>query len=235
MKKLPRTKKIVSRRRPSGPAKKSLLTYKLKKNVPVFENAGQNLFEKISNEFRSNQSYLNLILGLLIILVAGVLVFNYLKKTQPALGPAQQISLEDQTQKDTEPGSLPGKYTVKDGDTLFKIAEAYYKDGWKFAKIAEENKLVNADVIAIGQVLNLPKIDEGSSQAEALGTGGATNSTIWGDKIEGDTYKVEEGDWLSKIAGRAYGDITAYDKIAKANNISNPDVIEPGTVLKIPR
>jgi len=53
--------------------------------------------------------------------------------------------------------------------------------------------------------------------------------------ITGDTYTVIEGDWLSTIAGRAYGDIYAFDKIAQANNIRNPDILEPGMVLKIPR
>ena len=38
-----------------------------------------------------------------------------------------------------------------------------------------------------------------------------------------------------KVAGRAYGDVMAFDKIVKANNIQNPDLIEPGTVLSIPR
>jgi nucleoid-associated protein YgaU len=40
---------------------------------------------------------------------------------------------------------------------------------------------------------------------------------------------------LSKIAGRAYGDVYQFDKIAKANNITDPNNIEVGTVLKIPR
>jgi len=61
------------------------------------------------------------------------------------------------------------------------------------------------------------------------------NQTTWGAEIKEDTYTVQSDDWLSKIAGRAYGDMTKFDAIAKANNISNPDTIEVGTVLKIPR
>jgi nucleoid-associated protein YgaU len=67
------------------------------------------------------------------------------------------------------------------------------------------------------------------------GQGGPENVTAWGDKISGTTYTVQQGDWLSKIAGRAYGDIMQYQKIAAANHITNPNVIEPGTVLQIPR
>lgn len=188
---------------------------------------GQSLLQRLQNELQLNQSYLSLVLGLIIVFVAGLLVFNYLKKDPSNIGPAQQTISE--TQADVTPENLPGKYTVKEGDTLFTIAENYYKDGYQFSKIAETNKLASADVITAGQVLDIPKIEA------STGTGGAINSTIWGEKIEGDSYTVLEGDWLSTIAGRAYGDVMAFDKIAKANSISDPDLIEPGTVLKLPR
>lgn len=187
--------------------------------------SGQTILQKLQSELKLNQSFLNILVGALIVIVAGILVFSYFKKGQEQLGPAQNTS--EQAQKDVEPQNLPGKYTIKDGDTLFDIAQHYYKDGYQFGIIAQTNKLADVNVITPGQVLDIPKLPEG--------IGGATNETIWGEKISGDTYTVVDGDWLSKIAGRAYGDIMAFDKIAKANNISNPDLIEPGTVLKIPR
>lgn len=49
-----------------------------------------------------------------------------------------------------------------------------------------------------------------------------------------ETYTVKSGDTLSKIAQYYYGDMYAYDKIAQANNIDNPNLIEPGQVLVIP-
>lgn len=204
-----------------------LSTVSVKRSSPKISS--QSILQRLQAELKIDQSYLSLVLGLLIVLVAGILVFNYFKKTTSELGPAQQTVAE--TQADVTPENLPGKYTVKEGDTLFTIAQAYYKDGYQYTKISESNKLTNPDVITAGQVLEIPKNEAASS----LGTGGATNSTIWGDKIEGDTYTVAEGDWLSTIAGRAYGDIMAFEKIAKANNITNPNIIEPGTVLKLPR
>lgn len=202
-----------------------------------------NLLEKLETEVQSNQSKVSLILGALIILVIGVLVFNYFNKNKASLGPAQQTQREE----DVPPDKLPGKYTVKEGDTLFIIAEKYYADGEKFSEIAKANNLIDADQIEAGQIIELPRLPIQEAQAslatpspsiqpqeESLGTGGG-NSTIWGDRIEGNTYTVAEDDWLSKIAGRAYGDIMAFDKLAKANNIQNPDHIEPGMVLTIPR
>jgi len=189
----------------------------------------KNLLEKLETEVKSNQSKVSLALGALIILVIGVLVFNYFNKSKASLGPAQQTQKEEDISAD----KLPGKYTVKEGDTLFIIAQKYYADGEKFAEIAKANKLTDVDLIETGQTLELPRLTVQEAK-ESLGTGGG-NTTIWGARIEGNTYTVAEDDWLSKIAGRAYGDIMAFDKIAKANNITNPDHIEPGQVLTIPR
>jgi len=204
---------------------------KLKKTLktPVISNSN-NYLERIEKEINSNQSKVSMVLGALIILVIGILVFNYFNKNKASLGPAQQT----ESQQDVSPGQLPGKYTVKDGDTLFMIADKYYQNGYQYTEIAKANNLTNSDQIETGQVLEIPKLEIQQASTETLGTGGG-NTTIWGPKIDGDTYTVVEDDWLSKIAGRAYGDIQAFDKIAKANNIPNPDLIEPGTTLTIPR
>lgn len=213
----------------------------------------QSLLQRLQDELQLNQSYLSLILGMLIIIVAGILVFNYLKTNQ-ALGPSQQTEspAPKEAQKDVEPDNLPGRYNVKEGDTLFKIAQFYYKDGNKFDKIAAANKLASPDYIETEQVLEIPKLDtvspipspspietlkpdQTTKKDEAPGIGGAINQTVWGEAITSDTYTVVEGDWLSKIAGRAYGNIYLFDKIVQVNTISNPDLIYPGQVLKIPR
>jgi len=52
--------------------------------------------------------------------------------------------------------------------------------------------------------------------------------------VESKTYVVKRGDYLWNIALASYGSgYKAYD-IAKANNIANPSLIEPGQVLKLP-
>lgn len=209
---------------------------------------GQSLLQRFQSELEQNQSYLNLALGVLIVLVLGVLAFNYFKQGSSNLGPAQQTqnAQEEKLQRDVDPKNLPGKYTVKEGDTLFQIAENYYQNGLLYPKIVEANKLADENLITAGQILEIPKVEVKDKQELAAeptpqasngtnGRGGSINQTIWGEAITSDTYTVTEGDWLSKIAGRAYGDIYAYEKIAKANNIQNPDLIEPGIVLKIPR
>lgn len=167
----------------------------------------KSFWESLNLETESNQSKLSMVLGALIILVVGILIFNYFNRPKPDLGPSQQTENTQNVQNISE-----SKYTVKEGDTLFAIAEKYYNDGSKFEELAKNNNIFNPDLIEAGQILNIAKTD-----------------------ITGDTYTVAEGDWLSTIAGRAYGDIYAFEKIAQANNIQNPDILEPGMVLKIPR
>ena len=49
------------------------------------------------------------------------------------------------------------------------------------------------------------------------------------------TYNVVRGDWLSKIAGRVYGDIYKWNVIHQANpSIRNPDLIYPNDKIVVP-
>lgn len=50
----------------------------------------------------------------------------------------------------------------------------------------------------------------------------------------GTMYVVKSGDNLSKISKHYYGNPNDYNKIAKANDIANPDKIQVGQQLKIP-
>ena len=55
-------------------------------------------------------------------------------------------------------------------------------------------------------------------------------------KVETSTYTVKAGDTLSKIAKEHLGNANAYMKIFEANKdqLTDPDKIKPGQVLKIP-
>lgn len=219
-------------------AKKSI-----SKKVKVSAVESSTYWQNLESEIQNNQSKVSMVLGGLIVLVVIVLIFNFFNKNKASLGPAQNA--ETTTAQDVAAENLPGKYTVKEGDTLFLIAEKYYMDGFKYTEIAKANNLTNPDSIEKGVVLDIPKLDQNTATLPMASATPATTQTEsehviiedadWGTKISGDTYTVVEGDWLSKIAARAYGDVYGFSKIATANNISNPDVIEPGTVLKIPR
>lgn len=66
---------------------------------------------------------------------------------------------------------------------------------------------------------------------------GSSSSAATPRAIEREvTYTVQKGDSLSKIAQQQYGNGKKWKAIFEANRdqITNPDLIHPGQVLKIP-
>lgn len=74
-----------------------------------------------------------------------------------------------------------------------------------------------------------PKADFGNVQS-----GSATTAPAAAPAEQ--TYTVAKGDTLSKIAKHFYGNANRWKEIFEANRdqLSNPDLIKPGQVLKIP-
>lgn len=60
----------------------------------------------------------------------------------------------NQTEKATFTGNT---YQVKEGDYLYKIALEVYGDGDLWPKIAQANKITNADILTPGQKLIIPR------------------------------------------------------------------------------
>jgi nucleoid-associated protein YgaU len=67
-------------------------------------------------------------------------------------------------------------------------------------------------------------------------TGGGAGTSGSGTGHGGRTYTVKAGDTLSAIAKEHLGSAGAYTKIFEANRdqLTDPDKIKPGQVLKIP-
>lgn len=78
------------------------------------------------------------------------------EKVSPTV--AQKVS---PTPSISDPGTKPTandkEYTVKSGDSLWKIAVAQYGDGYKWTEIAKANKLVHPNVIHTGNKLVIPR------------------------------------------------------------------------------
>jgi nucleoid-associated protein YgaU len=67
-------------------------------------------------------------------------------------------------------------------------------------------------------------------------SGSSSKAATPGNQEREVTYTVQSGDSLSKIAREKYGDGAKWKAIFEANRdqISNPDLIHTGQVLKIP-
>jgi nucleoid-associated protein YgaU len=84
------------------------------------------------------------------------------------------------------------------------------------------------------------KVQPGAQRAQPSGStaqpSGAGASTSGSASSGASTYTVQSGDTLSAIAKKFYGRANEYMQIFNANRdqLSDPDKIQPGQVLKIP-
>lgn len=149
----------MATKKSSKKTSKKIVTVENESVALKVSNNNQSLLDQLKEELKSSQSYSNLILGLIIILIIGILLLSYFKRTQSELGGATQTPSQTQQSGDVTPETLPGKYIIKEGDTLFSIAEKYYKDGYQYPKIVESNNLMSENAIEVGQTINIPKLE----------------------------------------------------------------------------
>jgi nucleoid-associated protein YgaU len=124
----------------------------------------------------------------------------------------------------------PQTYQIQEGDYLWKIAEKVYGSGFNAYDIAQVNKIADPNNLYKGQKLIIPNVKP------RQGTAGDITS-LYTQRVtnKNSTYLVKAGDNLSQIALQVYGDGNMIWRIIQANNIANPELLEAGTVLKIPR
>ena len=106
-------------------------------------------------------------------------------------------------------------YTVKKGDTLWRIAQKTLGSGVRYKTIVQLNGL-SSDKLKIGQVL---KIKEKTAQAKPAAY---------------TAYTVKKGDTLWRIAQKHLGRGSKYPAIMAASSLSS-DKLKVGQILKIPK
>jgi len=183
------------------------------------------MWKKYLKELNLPESYISLTLGFLVIIVGGLLLYNSFTKKKEPEGKLEEVIMEEKEVEEAQ-AALPSVHTVSPNENLWTIAEKYYNSGYNWVSIASENKLKNPDRILVGQTLTVPKAEIIKPISEKILAQAAETPKI---------YTVIRGDSLWKIAVREYGDGYAWTKIAKANNLANPDLIHAGNVLKLPK
>ncbi|HEY0333589.1 MAG TPA: LysM peptidoglycan-binding domain-containing protein [Stenotrophomonas sp.] len=81
------------------------------------------------------------------------------------------------------------------------------------------------------------KVDSTAEVVPKADFSGVTATVDSSAEIVGEqSYTVQKGDSLSKIAKHHYGDANAWQQIFQANRdvLEDPDKIQPGQTLKIP-
>ena len=181
------------------------------------------MWKTLKASFDSPDSYVSLALGLAVVLVVGMIAFNYFKAKMAPGKTAEEQKKETQTT-----ATLPAKYTVKDGDTLWSIAESHYKSGYNWVDIQKANSLTNADYVSVGQTLTIPDAKPITVPP------GEISSASTEQSFAKRTYKVVQGDCLWTISIQVYGNGYRWTEIAQVNHLANPDLIFSGNVLTMP-
>ena len=123
-------------------------------------------------------------------------------------------------------------YIVQPGDNLWKIAQKFLGNGGYWKQIYRDNKDVisNPDRLRVGQHIKI-YLTAGNGMAGVPGT--ASNLSM---PATGNTYAVQPGDTLWRIAGRVYGKNERWREVYEANRIilSDPKRIYPKQTLIIP-
>jgi len=191
----------------------------------------------ILSYLKFEESYISLIIGIIVVLLVGGGLVFFLKGTKTTdTSSVQYKPTIDLPQEKSEgqqvSANLPTSYQIKSGDDLWNISEKFYKSGYNWVDIAKANNLSDPGSIHVGNKLVIPNVKpiivEDADQSAAA-------KNVPSNQISGSTYKVKEGDYLWDIAVRAYGDGYQWVKIARTNNLSDPNLIFSGNVLKIPR
>lgn len=178
-----------------------------------------------------NENKISTAIGLGVILLLGILVINYFRNLPTG------TTLPTGVKTEVEEG-LGNKHKVVKGETLWSIAQKYYKDGYSWVEIAKANNLVNPDVIEEGTELVIPEVEKAEGVVSPTPTPAKQVADQPAQKlisIEGTRYIVQKGDHLWKIATEAYGDGYKWVEIARENKLKNPNIIHPGNELILPR
>lgn len=129
-------------------------------------------------EEQLSESYISIGLGLLVVIVVGVLLYNFFQSRKNANTP-ETSSATDTVVEEASPAAAKagGTYTVVAGDTLWSISEKAYGTGYEWKTIADANNLKETDALEAGRVVKIPELAAKASGV-AMASAAATAAPV---------------------------------------------------------
>ena len=200
---------------------------------------GQNASKRIKSIlkfFKLNENTISTVMGGIVVVVIAGLIFNYFRTTNLKSWRGTLLSEQEAATTLKNDDKLIATYKVVRGDDLWHIAEKFYRSGYNYVDIMNENKITGKGVIVAGQELRIPKVEAKKitvveeKELVVKAEDKSVTSIAIGD------YTIQKGDSYWDIAVRAYGDGFQWTKIYWANKaiFGNPDLIFTGTKIIIP-
>lgn len=192
-----------------------------------------------------NESTVSTVLGSMVLLIVAVLMYGYFSNRQTSVQPTAETAptpIPGQIQTGETSSAMVSRYTVAQGDYLWKIAKDHYGTGYAWPQLAKVNNLTPPYILSPGQEINLPRVEDLDLPAFV-----ADQITQDQPQVSPDTsttqspatpsqYTTAQGDNLWKIAQDHYGDGYAWTRIWQANRdiISDPNLLLVGQQLTLP-
>jgi nucleoid-associated protein YgaU len=215
---------------------------------------GQRSSKRIKNILKflkMNENTISTLMGGMVIIVIAGLIFNYFRtanlKTWQGILLNEQEAASTEMKDDSLNDKIMATYKVVKGDDLWHISEKYYKSGYNYVDIMQENNLTGKGVIVADMELRIPKVE--AKKTTVIESAKEMTISDNGDLIKTDSvesanatsietgeYLIQKGDSYWKIAVRAYGDGYKWTKIywANKNLFADPDMIFTGVKITIP-
>ncbi len=164
-----------------------------------------------------SESLISMVLGAMVVLVIGALLFSYVRdwraknktaqntETEQTASPLPvvveelpkegEVTFEQNDEGQDVPTNLPAQYTVQAGDSTWKIAQAFYGSGFNYVDVEKENGLAADQGLIVGQELVIPKVavrTAESAGATVRVTGQATTAPAGTGSAKGDDSAAQE-------------------------------------------
>lgn len=196
----------------------------------TFDHSKSNV---LNDFFRLGESYTSLVLGIIVVIAVAALLVSFTKsrvgeQKKPVTDISSTSTVRLPTQADSQGVSLSPTLVVENIPTRVPAESGAGTETPQPTATTVPTKAPQATATTQPTATTVP------TKAAAPTAVKATSTPQPQQNITGKTYVVKPGDDLWNIAVTVYGDGYQWTNVARANNLTDPNLIAAGTTLRLP-